>query len=208
MMSKHKQVGMTLVELLIAITLGLIVTAAVIGLFTSVLSSNNTSLNAIRLNQELRTIMTLIARDIRRAGYNGNIATDITTNPFSTSSGTELTISNNGQTVMFAYDVDNDGSLGTDKEVFGYRYNSTDQNVQYCSVDASTACGWQVLSDSDVVEITNLRFYLIDDEGSSGAVERVRQVKITLEGHWKNDSDFEREIVESVKLRNEHFTEW
>jgi prepilin peptidase dependent protein B len=215
MMSKHKQVGMTLIELLIAITLGLIVTAAVIGLFTSVLSANNTNLNEIRLNQELRAIMSLMARDIRRAGYNGSAAADVSVNPFSSetspsaSTDTVLTVTG-GNTVYFSYDADDDGVLDNG-EVFGYQF-ATD-TINYCQGNAifiSCVANWQPLSDNSVVNITGLSLILVSSTEQAGTTSEndIRQLTITLTGQWVNDTDFTRTVTESVKLRNEHFASW
>src|SRR5664279_3838021 len=93
----NKQRGFTLIELMISIVIGLIILAAVLGMFVSMIKSDSDNLKAIRLNHELRAAMSLITRDIRRAGVDGLSATRGTgPYPFSTST-TRLTIGNNHQ---------------------------------------------------------------------------------------------------------------
>lgn len=70
--SNHsRQRGFSLIELLIALATGLTLLAGVLGVFSATVSSQGYNLGSTRLNQELRTVMDLAARDIRRAGYWG-----------------------------------------------------------------------------------------------------------------------------------------
>lgn len=61
--------GFTLVEMMLALVAGLIVSAAVLSFFMSGMKSSGEYVQATRLSQELRTSMDLITRDLRRAGY-------------------------------------------------------------------------------------------------------------------------------------------
>ena len=101
---KYKQRGFTLIELMISIVIGLIILAAVVGMFVTLIKSDNDNLKSIRLNQELRAAMSLITRDIRRAGANQNAAINSSTipptNPFSVVGGTRLTIAANQQGIL------------------------------------------------------------------------------------------------------------
>lgn len=63
-----KIAGFSLIELMIAVTLGLLVLAAVTAVMVSTITTNSANLNMIRLDQDLRNIMLLMTRDIRRAG--------------------------------------------------------------------------------------------------------------------------------------------
>jgi len=68
-LSGRKSAGFSLVELLVSLATGLFLLAGVMGIFSATLSSQGSSLKATRLNQELRSAMDLISRDLRRAGY-------------------------------------------------------------------------------------------------------------------------------------------
>ncbi|MBY5981021.1 PilW family protein [Ferrimonas balearica] len=68
-MNRGRVKGFTLVELMVAAAVGLILLSALLTFFSGNLRANSTTLELSRLNQELQTAMTVIARDIRRAGY-------------------------------------------------------------------------------------------------------------------------------------------
>ena len=59
--------GFSLVELMVALVAGLIVTGAVLALVVAIMKSNRQTVQATRLNQELRATLAVIASDLRRA---------------------------------------------------------------------------------------------------------------------------------------------
>lgn len=61
--------GFSLTELLVGLATSMFLLAGVLGMFSSTLASQGASLKQTRLNQELRNIMDLMSRDIRRAGF-------------------------------------------------------------------------------------------------------------------------------------------
>jgi type IV pilus assembly protein PilW len=84
LMGKGRQRGFTISELLVGMVVGLLVMGAVIGVYVTVLNSSSTVLRGSRLNQEMSAIMSIMANDIRRAGYWGTAAFEVVTdNPFS-----------------------------------------------------------------------------------------------------------------------------
>lgn len=64
--------GFSLVELMIALVAGLIVSGAVLAFAMSSMKSNSEYVLSTRLTQELRNTLDLAARDLRRAGYDDN----------------------------------------------------------------------------------------------------------------------------------------
>lgn len=64
---RRKNEGFTLVELMVALVLGLIVVGAVLALVLSIMKSNRQTIQATRLTQELRATAAVIANDLRRA---------------------------------------------------------------------------------------------------------------------------------------------
>lgn len=66
--SRHAQAqGFSLVELMVALVVGLIVIGAVLALVISIMKSNRQTLQSTRLNQEMRATIAVIANDLRRA---------------------------------------------------------------------------------------------------------------------------------------------
>lgn len=62
--------GFTLVEMMVAIVAGMIVSLAVVTFMMSSMRSNGEYVQSTRLTQELRNTLDLIVRDVARAGYN------------------------------------------------------------------------------------------------------------------------------------------
>lgn len=69
---KHK--GMTLVEVMIAITLGLLITAAITTMFVSMRKSYKQNDSIARMQENARFAMEMITQDLRHAGFFGNEA--------------------------------------------------------------------------------------------------------------------------------------
>jgi prepilin peptidase dependent protein B len=203
--TKNKQPGFTLIELMISIVIGLIVLAAVIGMFVSMVKSDNDNLKAIRLNHELRAAMSLITRDIRRAGANQNAAVNSSTtpptNPFSSTTGpvTRVTIAGGGSSISFSYDAVSDAVI----ELYGFQRNSTagNERIESCSGSTATGCGiWQPVTDESFVNITNLAF--TDTTVPQNGVN-IREITVTLSGQLRSDPSVTRTLTETVKVRND-----
>lgn len=63
----QRQSGFGLVELMIGLLVGMIVVAAAGSILTTTLTSSNDNIKMARLDQELRQVMTMLSRDLRRA---------------------------------------------------------------------------------------------------------------------------------------------
>lgn len=63
----RRQLGFGLVELMIGLAVGMIVVAAAMSLLTTTMQSSNDNIKMGRLDQELRQVMTMLSRDLRRA---------------------------------------------------------------------------------------------------------------------------------------------
>lgn len=68
-MNRNHSRGLSLVELMIALAIGLIVVGAVLAFTLSSLTANSEYVQSTRLSQELRNSMDFISRELRRAGY-------------------------------------------------------------------------------------------------------------------------------------------
>ena len=69
--SKHKQNGLSLVELMIAVTLGLLLTGAVVSFFTQTKRSYLENDNYSRMQENARFAMDILAQDLMHAGFLG-----------------------------------------------------------------------------------------------------------------------------------------
>jgi prepilin-type N-terminal cleavage/methylation domain-containing protein len=70
MNNKNASAGFSLIELMVALVAGLIVSSAVVAFMMSSFKSNAEYVQSTRLTQELRNSLDLVTRDVRRAGYN------------------------------------------------------------------------------------------------------------------------------------------
>lgn len=190
MLTPTRQRGFTLIELMIASLLGLIVIATVTGVFISTYQANSQNLKVVRMDQEMRAAMTLMARDIRRSGTR-ELAWQTSLlgsqNPFATNlhwtiSRFDTSVPVNS-CVLFAYDKDVDDVLDTEDRV-GYRLRQASIESrgilgEACNVVAS-ANGWQGITDRDAWAVTNLNFTTTLEPGATGV--GIRTVIVTLDG--------------------------
>lgn len=97
--------GFSLVELMVAMVAGLIVTAAVLAFTFSSMKSNGEYVVSTRLTQELRNTLELVTRDLRRAGYDEDALSNLASgnvSPFSRVQVVRPGASNS--CVLYAYD--------------------------------------------------------------------------------------------------------
>ncbi|MCE0758775.1 prepilin-type N-terminal cleavage/methylation domain-containing protein [Marinobacter sp. G11] len=86
-LSLVRQKGLTLIELMVGLIVGLIVIGGVMTVYLAVISSSGTTLKSSKLNLEMGAVMSVMTNDIRRAGiWNRNFADEgvsLEDNPFS-----------------------------------------------------------------------------------------------------------------------------
>nr|WP_305910303.1 prepilin-type N-terminal cleavage/methylation domain-containing protein [Methylomarinum sp. Ch1-1]MDP4522743.1 prepilin-type N-terminal cleavage/methylation domain-containing protein [Methylomarinum sp. Ch1-1] len=217
--------GFSLIELMIGIVVGVVAMAATISAFNGIVRSNSDYLSMIRLNQELNAVMTLMTRDLKRAGYSGT-ATGVTSvnsfmNPYPTTvSGNNIYIGSASNyagaaandCLTFSYDSDSDGNVdigsgGTPTndadERFGYRHDSASNTVEMRQSGNTCAQGnWEDVTDPDQVNITSVAF---DDQSISlpgSTSEEIRYISISISGQLADDPDVSRTLTERVRVRN------
>lgn len=64
---RARQAGFGLVEMMIGILVGLIVVAAATSMLSTTMASSNDNIKMTRLDQEMRQVMTMLSRDLKRA---------------------------------------------------------------------------------------------------------------------------------------------
>src|SRR5687767_5472723 len=127
---------------MIAIMLGMSVISSVLLGYLATYSGSVSTLANSKLNQEMTTLMNLMGEDIRRAGYNGIVLDDPSTNvfnQFNTLSNTALEIFDNmtannqvlptaltpiGTCIVYTYDRNGSGTV-ENTELFGFRRTAT-----------------------------------------------------------------------------------
>ncbi|CAB1275145.1 PilW family protein [Candidatus Nitrosacidococcus tergens] len=203
------QKGSSLVELMVSSTLGMIVMGGALAMMSSILKANNTTSQINYLNSELNVVMTMITRDLRRAGYwSGAISnlinnTTVPANPFA-----QITVSTDSTCIVFSYDADKSGTL-TNANQFGYRLDTSDNAVEVRQAGAGCSdSGWQNLTDESALNITNLQFDDLSPPAlntGSGITVQIRKYRITLEGQLNSDSQISKKLETIVKVKNNQY---
>lgn len=148
--------GFSMVELLVALVAGLIIVGTATTLYVSIIRANATSVQLSSLNLGMQSLLDVMERDIRRAGYfanaslnlsrdaNGNpvIAPTDRTSMFTlmTSAGSstlqdmqQLTVTDPllYDCILLRYDANADGSIAGMDEIMGYRFKSTELGLEF-----------------------------------------------------------------------------
>jgi prepilin-type N-terminal cleavage/methylation domain-containing protein len=94
--SRARQPGFSLIELMIAIALGLIIITGVVYLTSGTIRTNIETLRTTRLDQELRGVLLMLNRDLKRAGHYANsgnvlLCSSNSTYTLSATTGTSIT---------------------------------------------------------------------------------------------------------------------
>lgn len=145
--SGFRQLGLTLIELMISITLGLFVLSGLVYLTSSTINSNTQQLKTTRLNQELRALMHLVTRDMRRAGGMSYAADAI---GFSTNHSLTLsTTSGNGISVTASSSAEFDSWVGAGVIIKAAQYDIvTGVEKNSCLQITSRASDTQLLGNN------------------------------------------------------------
>lgn len=193
MILRHtKQSGMTFVEVLVGMAIGVIVIGGAITIYTSSVRGGNEMLLAGKLNQEVGALMHVMMNDIRRAGYWADMITGVADeNPFNQAGATTLVVRDDmtsnalqgprgqGSCLTYAYDATylpgNIAGTIENADLFGFRLNGTMvQMRQTGTVDGADCVGgtcsscangiWLDVTDPDIIEITQLTFDLSNSQ--------------------------------------------
>jgi len=216
--------GFTLIELMIAMVLGLFVIGTTITIYLLTVSNSTDTVKSARLNYDLDLAMTLMINDIRRSGYwGGAIAdADVTLNPFMDAT-TRVQVLDSGECILYSYDADGDEVVdGT--EYYGFKLDNGTVRMRLSgstTADCSDGIwGTGEIIDGNQINITNLSFAptysclnitnaasTIQASGSecttgTDNVIELRQITITITGEIVNDTAVTKTISDTVVIRN------
>jgi len=212
----YAQKGFTLVEVMVSTAVAAIGMAGAISIFANTVQSNTDSLQQIRLDQELRAIMNVMSRDIRRAGY-WRDANGVDDNPFANNANL-MTESAAESCFWYTYDADNNGAVSAGDQQ-GIRLINNAVNIigtaSSCA-DTSSVDDWSQISDSRTISITALNFNISDNACINASTDQrtcntaiagdvlrtMKVVTITLSGELAADSDVSDTLIETVTVRN------
>lgn len=190
---RPRQGGVSLVELMVGITLSLVLLGVALSAFMNLSSAAVEALQAARLNQQLRTALDLMSRELQRSGYVNWRATwgradsdgdaDIrelyrAVTPLMREMAT-VTLGDNGSCILYSYDIDGDGGKSTDDfEHFGFRLNAGALQMKTAGAHTCGSTGWQAMTDATIV-VTDLSFEL---ETYQGGVSNAAMYSVSGDG--------------------------
>lgn len=213
---RERQRGLSLVELLVGIAIGLFVVAGATMLVANQLGDNRRLLLETQIQQDLRAAADIIARDIRRSGYWGAAqagvwyvgSPGVTANPYTTVTPTV-------------------SGAAASAVTFDYSRGAVENNV----VDAAEQSGfrlvngviqmrvggnWQPLTDDRTLRVTNFQVTLNAQQivlscfmpcGGAGLpacpTQTLREMAVLINGRAVNDPAVQRSVRSNVRLRND-----
>ena len=209
--------GVSLVELLVGMAIGLLIVAAGTSFLAANLREQRSLALESRLMQDLRAAADTIARELRRSGYWGSAASGVWTpgtravlvNPYATLAADAAASDAIG--FRFSRDAVENNTVD-DNEEFGFRLRRGTLEMQLGRAN------WQALTDSDTLTVS--RFSITPTlqqislpshcvtpcpSASSTCPPRlqVRSVALAITGRSVVDPDVVRMLQGAVRLRND-----
>jgi type IV pilus assembly protein PilW len=214
--------GVSLIELMVGLAIGLFIVAGTLTMFANQVGSSRQLLQQARLHQEMRSVMDLVTRDLRRAGaWDNAILGTVAIGPTSTTlrnpyQAIDVTPGVNDADMIehrFTRDVASghhpENDLPDPYEQFGFKQ---DGDVLRMKLGGS---GWQPLTDPAVIRVT--RFKITPGPlpltltsacqggcaGASCPVLTVQRFTLELEAALATDASIKRTLVTTVRPRND-----
>lgn len=217
--------GLSIVELLVGIAVGLFVLAGATMVATNQISDNRRLLLETQVQQDMRTAMDVIVRDIRRSGYSfhADQLPAVGTAPQSIGYSPAGALGA-GSTLLYTYSAISDSfdnrtadaaNPADDNDFKGFRLNGDVIQVQLGRGN------WQPLTDGDVVRITTFTATEVQGpevllptatcsttpcpstSGCGDARVVTRVIQLQMVGEAKHDPSVRRELNTAVRVRND-----
>jgi type IV pilus assembly protein PilW len=204
-MSGRHQQGLSLVELMVGIAIGLMIVATAGTLMSHQLNDARRLGIETQVEQDLRTAADLIARDLRRTGYSPNAASG---NPYAEVVAGDA--AEPSHAVGYARALDADDEVAA-RERSGVKLDNG--TLKLLLGDS----GWQAITDPEVVTVTRFDVALTthslplagacDCPAAAAApcppVQELRVAHIELAGVATRDPRVRRSLQADVRLRND-----
>jgi type IV pilus assembly protein PilW len=142
--------GLSIVEFMVGIVVGLFVVGGAAKLFVDYLSSNRKAMLETRVNQDLRAAADLVARDLRRAGYWRNATTGLYlggTAPAASNPYVQVDYNSGDNSLTYRYAKDGNDALDATTEEFGVKADG--------ALRLKVGNTWQAITDPSVMTINS-----------------------------------------------------
>lgn len=201
-----KQLGNSLVELMIAMTLGLASITAMASLVGHGIALNSNLLAKSRLDEEVNAVVAVLSHDLKRAGFYAHtdqLVKNPTTvsNPFDNSIKVSAYPSETPSScINFAYDRNQNGTRDTSpsNENYGYRLKDKAIEIRLDGANCDES-GWHDLTDPKVVQV--VVFELTIEQTTVQQIIQTR-VNIDLQARLKKHPEISRRVTTTVAIEN------
>lgn len=161
--------GLTLIELMIALSIGMIILGALTTTFILQRKAYNTQEQVIEMTQIARAAMDMISRDVRMAGYFNPV------NPMQRDSSASphfVGIPNTLDRLEILADLTGDGDTDDENEKIIYTFDSPRKMIR-----RNTGGGAQPFAEN----IQEFSFFYFDaDDGSAATDSEIRKISVTV----------------------------
>jgi Tfp pilus assembly protein PilV len=221
--SRSRQTGTSLMEVLVAMSISLVVTASMVALMANSLSGTTRIVKMTKLSDDMRVAMQMMTRDVRRSSYNANSLfcygnTDCNSDGSDLTLAGDITISDTNDCFTFLMDRDHDGD-STENEAGGFRrvtsggVGAIEMWAGGASPDCSVAAGspgWVEITNPDNMDIfaftvdDDLSYteVLLNDSFGNTMSQKVRKIRMNIRGRLVMDPTIVRRIEDVISVRN------
>ena len=223
-----RQTGASLMEVLVAMSISLVVTAAMIGLMASSLSSTTRIIQMTKLTDDMRVALQMMSRDVRRSSYNANsmlcyanddCASDGAITAAADINMVDLDSDSVNDCFTFLMDRDHDGD-STEDNAGGFRRVTsggvgviemwTGDSAPDCT-DAAGSAGWVQITNPENMDIFDFSIdddlsysqVILDDGAGNTVSQRVRKVRMDIQGRLVLDNTITRQMEDIIAVRND-----
>lgn len=226
--TKMKQAGASLMEVLVAMSISLVVTASMIALMANSLGTTTRIIQMTKLTDDMRVALQMMSRDVRRSSYNANsmlcYANDDCGSDGAITAAADITLVDlDSDTVndcfTFLLDRDHDGD-STEDNAGGFR-RVTNRGVGVIEMwtgdespdctSAAGAAGWVQITNPDNMDIFDFSVdddlsysqVILDDGAGTTISQRVRKIRMDIQGRLVLDNSISRQMEDIISIRND-----
>lgn len=228
-----KQTGATLMEVMVAMSISLVVTASMIGMMASSLAGTSRIVQMTKLSDDMRVALQMMSRDVRRSSYNINSMRCYANDDCGMDGDGalivvgDITINGDNDCMVFLTDREHD-NYESDIAAGGFRqvpvdpegdgstvgviemFTGTGDPAGICDA-AAGADGWVEITNPENMDIfdfnidTSLSYtQVIKDDGINPTIsQRVRKVRMDMQGRLVLDPTITRQMEDVITVRND-----
>lgn len=209
--------GLSLIELMVGITVGLFIVAAATVMVSGQLGENRRLLLESQLQQDLRATADIIARELRRSGavINAQNLTATAASPALASVVSVTTPASGAHSpaeITFKYERN-----PVEQGPWGFKLENGVIKTQLVSSITGASAGWQELTDGSVMEVTTFSVTINREPPIEVACPKlcpggdttcwpqmyVREFVVDIAGRLRSAPEVQRSIRSRVRARNE-----